>query len=126
MVEKHDITAFDDIKLLVDTFYQQAQKDQLLGPVFNARIKDWDKHLYIMYSFWETVVLDAYTYKGTPFNKHADLPLHKDHFDHWVALFSSVIDSLFEGSNANNAKQRASQFGMVFWSKMDYLQKGSL
>jgi hemoglobin len=124
MAEKKDILSLNDIKLLVNTFYDEAQKDMLLGPVFNARIKDWDKHLNIMYTFWQTVILDAYTYKGAPFNKHVDLPLEKVHFDHWVKLFSGVIDSLFEGPNANNAKQRASQFGMVFWSKMEYMHKG--
>lgn len=123
MSVKHDILSIDDIKLLVNTFYQQAQKDELLGPVFNSKIKDWDKHLNIMYTFWETVILDAYSYKGAPFNKHIDLPINKSHFDHWVALFSSVIDELFEGINATNAKQRAAQFGVVFWSKLEYLKK---
>jgi hemoglobin len=124
MATKQDILTPSDIKLLVDTFYQEAEKDELLGPVFNAKIKDWNKHLNIMYTFWETVVLDAYSYKGTPFAKHADLPINKTHFDAWVALFGKVVDHLFEGTNAQNAKQRAAQFGTVFWSKLEYQQKG--
>lgn len=120
---KQDIRSIDDIKLLVNTFYQQVQKDALLGPIFNAKIKDWDKHLNIMYTFWETVLLDGYTYKGTPFNKHIDLPVNKAHFDQWVALFSQTIDELFEGPAAENAKQRASQFAVIFWSKLEFLRK---
>jgi hemoglobin len=123
MSAMHDILSRNDIELLVNTFYERAQKDDLLGPVFNSRISDWNKHLNIMYTFWETVVLDAYTYKGTPFNKHVDLPVNKTHFDRWVQLFHSVIDELFIGENANNAKQRAQQFGTVFWSKLDFLGK---
>lgn len=120
---KHDILSIDDIKLLVNTFYEQAQKDALLGPVFNSKISDWDKHLNIMYTFWETVILDGYSYKGTPFNKHIDLPINREHFDHWVALFSKVIDELFEGPHAENAKQRAAQFGVIFSSKLEFLRK---
>jgi hemoglobin len=123
MTHKTDILSITDIQLLVNTFYQQAQHDELLGPVFNSKIKDWDKHLGIMYTFWETVILDGYTYKGTPFNKHVDLPIQKAHFDRWVQLFHQVIDDLFVGTNATNAKQRASQFGMIFWSKLEYIQK---
>lgn len=124
MQELHDILNRKDIELLVNTFYEKAQKNELLGPVFNSKISDWDKHLNIMYTFWETVVLDAYTYKGTPFNKHTELPINKSHFDEWVGLFHSVVDELFMGENANNAKQRAQQFGTVFWSKLDFLHKG--
>lgn len=123
MLAVHDILHRTDIELLVNTFYERAQKDELLGPVFNSKITDWNKHLNIMYTFWETVVLDAYTYKGTPFNKHTDLPINKTHFDRWIQLFNSVIDELFVGENANNAKQRAQQFGTVFWSKLDFLNK---
>ncbi len=124
MEQKKDIVSLDNIKLLVNTFYQRAQNDDLLGPVFNSKISDWDKHLNIMYTFWETVILDAYSYKGTPFNKHIDLPINNTHFERWVTLFHSVIDDLFEGDNANNAKQRAQQFGTIFWSKLNFLQKG--
>jgi len=119
MAEKHDIQNRADIELLVNTFYEKAQQDDLLGPVFNSKISDWEKHLNIMYTFWETVILDAYTYKGTPFNKHVDLPINKTHFDRWVNLFHHVVDELFAGQNAGNAKQRATQFGLVFWAKME-------
>ena len=125
MSAPYDILNRNDIELLVNTFYEKAQKDELLGPVFNSKITDWNKHLNIMYTFWETVILDAYTYKGTPFNKHSDLPIDKTHFDRWIQLFHSVIDGLFMGENANNAKQRAQQFGTVFWSKLDYLRNSS-
>ena len=35
MAEHNDIQNLDDIKLLVDTFYEKVQKDNLIGPVFN-------------------------------------------------------------------------------------------
>jgi hemoglobin len=118
MPGKHDILSINDIKLLVNTFYDVAKQDDLIGPVFNAKIQDWDRHLNIMYSFWETVLLDAYTYKGTPFNQHKDLPINDQHFDRWIQLFSNVVDENFAGPHAENAKLRAKQFGTIFWSKM--------
>jgi hemoglobin len=122
MEGRHDIETRDDIKRLVNSFYDAAKKDDLIGPVFNAKITDWDKHLNIMYTFWETVILDSYTYKGTPFVQHKDLPINKAHFDRWVQLFSTIIDENFSGTNANNAKQRAQQLGAVFLSKIEFLR----
>ena len=123
MPGKPDILSLDDIKLLVNTFYDAAKKDDLIGPVFNEKVKDWDRHLNIMYTFWETVILDAYSYKGSPFNQHKDLPVNKTHFDRWVQLFSKIVDENFSGTNAENAKQRAQQLATVFWSKMEYLRR---
>lgn len=123
MADCHDILSIDDIKILVNSFYDAAKLDDLLGPVFNGKVTDWDRHLNIMYTFWETVILDAYSYKGTPFNQHKDLPINKSHFDRWIQLFSKIVDENFEGANAENAKLRAQQFGTVFWSKMEFLAK---
>jgi hemoglobin len=123
LVAKYDIETINDIKLLVDTFYKRVQEDALLGPVFNDKITDWDKHHNTMYTFWETVLLNAYTYRGVPYSKHANLPINKTHFDAWVELFGNVVDELFTGNNATNAKQRAAQFGTVFSTKMEHQQK---
>ena len=122
MAEQKDIVSLDDIKLLVNSFYDAAKQDDLLGPVFNEKVKDWDRHLNIMYSFWETVILDQYSYKGTPFNQHKDLPINSDHFNRWVNLFSSIVDAHFAGPHADDAKKKAKQFGTVFWNKMEFLR----
>ena len=46
MTPQHDITTFDDIKLLVDTFYSKVQKDEFIGPLFNVKIGNrWPEHL---------------------------------------------------------------------------------
>jgi hemoglobin len=95
--EKHDITTREDVKLLVDTFYDKVRNDELLSPIFNERIKDnWPKHLEIMYSFWNTVLLGEYEYQGTPFLKHAELPVEHMHFATWLRLFNEVIDGHFK------------------------------
>ena len=52
----------DDIKILVDTFYDKARQDTLLGPIFEGVIEDrWPEHLEKMYRFWQTVLLGEHT-----------------------------------------------------------------
>ena len=41
----------------VRRFYDAARADDLLGPVFNGWIKDWDAHLTTMDSFWSGALL---------------------------------------------------------------------
>ena len=52
---KNDILTREDIKLLVDRFYDKVQSDPLLGPVFSH--VDWPHHLPIMYNFWSSMLL---------------------------------------------------------------------
>ncbi len=76
MHTKKDIVTFQDIQVLVNSFYDKVQKDELLAPIFNNVIQNhWSEHLEKMYRFWETVLLDANTYFGAPFLPHANLPV---------------------------------------------------
>ena len=110
---------FDDIKVLVDSFYDKVNLDDLLSPVFNEHAKiDWDKHLPRMYNFWNTILLNEGDYKGSPFQKHESLPVNREHFDRWLLLFNQTVDALFEGENASEAKKRANVIGITFWSKI--------
>ncbi len=34
-----------DVKILVIQFYEKIRSDKLLGPIFNATIKNWPEHL---------------------------------------------------------------------------------
>src|SRR5690606_10306412 len=76
MSMKKDILTLADIRLLVDSFYDKVRDNALLAPIFDERIGDaWPHHLEKMYRFWETVLLDTYTYTGAPFTPHANLPV---------------------------------------------------
>ena len=48
-----DIRTAEDIRALVNSFYDKVGKDELLAPVFNnfAHV-DWATHLPIMYRFF--------------------------------------------------------------------------
>lgn len=106
-----DLADRGDVILLVDTFYDAVRADGMLGPIFNDVAKvDWDAHLPKMYDFWETVLFGKAGYKGNPLAVHLALarltPLGAREFDHWVALFHGVVDTLFAGPLADDAKER--------------------
>ncbi|HNE28222.1 MAG TPA: group III truncated hemoglobin [Saprospiraceae bacterium] len=107
-----DIVFAEDVRKLVDTFYEKVRRDDVIGFIFNevAQI-NWPEHLPRMYAFWEFLLLSHDTYKGNPLEKH--WPVHEKtpftaaHFDRWVALFRETVDELFAGPVAEDAKFRA-------------------
>lgn len=120
------IDNLDDIKLLVDTFYAEVRKDTLIGGIFNGVIQErWPEHLAKMYRFWQTILLDEYTYEGSPFPPHAQLPLEQHHFERWLALFTQTVDQHFYGAGAERAKWQAARMAQVFLAKIQYLRNQS-
>jgi hemoglobin len=78
------------IKRLVWAFYARVRADAMLGPVFEARVTDWDAHLGRMCAFWSSVALLTGRYHGQPMPKHVPLPVDGRHFDRWLALFEET------------------------------------
>jgi hemoglobin len=78
------------IERLVRAFYAKVRVDQVLAPVFDARIRDWEPHLSQMCAFWSSVALMTGRYHGTPMAKHMPLPVDADHFDRWLRLFEQT------------------------------------
>lgn len=123
-MKNRDIQTIDDIKVLVDTFYGTVQKDDLIGPIFNEKLNGrWPEHLAKMYTFWQTILLDEYTYSGRPFPPHAQLPIEKEHFERWLTLFNQTVDSLYEGSVAEEAKSRGNKMAALFQIKLEHIRK---
>jgi len=123
MIEKSDIKNLDDIKLLVNSFYQEVRNDTLLGPIFNNVIKNnWPQHLDKMYRFWQTVLLEEHTYHGGPFPPHAKLPINAQHFNRWLSIFEDTLQKNFDGEKAKEAKWRAQKMAQMFQLKIEFLQ----
>ncbi len=123
MTEKHDIEGIEDIKLLVNAFYDKIRNDNFLAPIFNERIQDrWPQHLEKMYTFWQTVLLGEHTYFGSPFPPHANLPVNHEHFTQWLALFAQTLDEMFCGEKAKEALWRANKMAELFEIKIEYYQ----
>lgn len=121
MTTLKDITTLEDIKILVDNFYQRIRDNELLGPIFNGILKDrWPPHLEKMYTFWQTVLLQEHTYFGSPFVPHAKLPVTQLHFDVWLQLWHGTIDQYFIGEKADEAKWRGDKMAEMFLYKIEY------
>ncbi len=107
-----DIQDREDIKLLINTFYEKVRKDKSLGFIFDEVAKvDWENHMPIMYDFWENILFHTGNYKRNAMQVHVDLnektSLKAAHFDQWLLIFKTTVDELFAGEVANNAKTRA-------------------
>ncbi len=117
LTQKKEIRNIADIRLLVDTFYGRAQKDELLSPVFANRFTH-NSSLDPLYRYWEGILLAEESGDEIPFPKHRDLPLTHQHFDRWLSLFHQTVDDLFTGTLAERAKFRAIRMSEVFRYKM--------
>jgi hemoglobin len=120
---KKDIENIEDIRILIDRFYQQVIRDPLIGHIFTTTIKvNWEKHLPVMYSFWENTLFYTGTYTGNPMMIHQGINtiahLTNQHFDRWIELFTATVNDLFEGEKAELAKQRALSIATVMKIKI--------
>src|SRR5688500_18517545 len=104
-----DIGGREDIQELVQKFYEKVTKDELIGPFFTH--VNWDKHLPVMYDFWESVLFFTGTYGGNPMQVHkalnARMPLQPVHFERWKELFIQTVNELYRGEKAELACMRA-------------------
>ena len=120
---KKDIENREDIVVLINTFYEKVKKDEVIGYIFNDVAKvNWEKHLPVMYDFWENVIFFTGSYTGNPMTAHKQLnqktPLNTEHFQEWIKLFTKTVDELFEGDKAELTKQRAISIATVMQIKI--------
>ena len=95
------------IERLVHAFYDKVRADEVLGPLFDARIHDWAPHLAQMCAFWSSVALMTGRYHGTPMVKHMPLPVDAAHFDRWLALFEQTAREICPGEAEAHFVERA-------------------
>jgi hemoglobin len=126
---KPDIQTRKDIEQLVNSFYTKVRDDETIGHIFNDIAKvDWSHHLPKMYDFFETVILRQKGFKGNPMETHFSLnkkfPLQSEHFNRWKELFFTTVDELFEGTTAQEAKQKATSIADLMFFKITNSAKG--
>jgi len=119
-----DITNRDDVMKLITTFYAKVRKDELLGPIFNSIVKDWDSHNERIANFWETNLFFIQKYKGNPLEVHREVDARVNntvselHFGRWLLLWIETIDQLFAGKYADLAKNRARKMSTFLFLKI--------
>jgi hemoglobin len=97
------------IRQLVHGFYQRAREDDLIGPIFNSRVQNWDEHLARLCDFWSSVTLMSGRYHGQPMVAHAPLPIEPQHFDRWLQLFAQTAREICPEPAARYFVERASR-----------------
>ncbi len=120
---KTDINSRSDVEKLVNAFYDKVRTDSKIGYLFTdvAQV-NWQKHLPIMYDFWENILFHTGNFDGNPMQKHRQLhqksALSEDHFDHWTKLWQQTVNDYFEGPHAEEIKIRASNIAKALMYKV--------
>lgn len=81
------------IRACVRRFYSAARTDDLIGPIFEKAVKDWDRHLAVMDDFWSGALLGTQRYEGAPFPPHLALKMGQEHFDRWRDLWIDAAEA---------------------------------
>ena len=119
-----DIKNINDIKILLDTFYTKVLKDEVIGYIFTDIAKlNVEKHMPILYAFWDSVIFGTANYKGNAMLTHIELnkkeALTDAHFDRWQMLYFETVDELFVGEKANLAKDRVKAMRFLMQMKIE-------
>lgn len=120
---KKDIEDRKDIELLINSFYDKVKQDAIIGLFFTEVVQvNWEKHLPVMYNFWENIVFQTGSYNENPMAKHLELNkkslITMEHFQRWILLFNETVDELFKGEKAELIKQRALSISTVMQIKI--------
>ena len=120
---KKDIENRKDIEFLMNSFYEKVKPDPVIGYIFTDVMKvNWERHLPMIYDFWENSLFYTGGYNGNLLEIHRRLnkviPLTTKHFKRWTDLFAATVDELFEGEKAFLAKQRAISISTVMQIKI--------
>jgi hemoglobin len=83
------IGGHEGISKLLRHFYADVRQDSLIGPIFNAKIKDWKHHLEIITSFWETLIGGPSSYARPMPMKHLPLRLREEDFERRLFLWQA-------------------------------------
>jgi len=118
-----DITSRQDIEFLLTKFYERAFADDVIGFIFTEVTHlDLVKHMPVIASFWDDMLLGAHSYNGNPVKVHQQIDrlteLNENQFSRWLMLWQITIDEYFAGEKAEEAKRRASNIARIMMVKI--------
>jgi hemoglobin len=110
------------VETVVRRFYARIRAHAEMGPIFEAHIDDWPRHIAHLVDFWSSVTLLTGRFKGTPLQRHLALPdLKPAHFRIWLALFAETLAECCDPPQAALFQARAERIATSFQLAM--LQK---
>ncbi len=108
-----------EIGRLVERFYQRGRTDPLIGPVFEAHVKDWDAHLARMRDFWTSAIYRTGRYAGRPLEVHRRLAeLRPEHFDRWLALWEQAVEQTVRSEARGDLIGLARRMAMIMAGRL--------
>ena len=106
----------EEIVQLVHDFYDAVRQDEVLGPIFNRHVKNWDAHLPTMVDFWSSALRGTARFRGSPVVKHAALPaLTIDLFQRWLGLFRKITSAMPNTALVEKANELARRIAHSLW-----------
>jgi hemoglobin len=79
------------LERLLSRFYDAARADEVLGPIFQAHVDDWESHLQTVANFWSNHTGGPVLYRGG-MGRHLRLGLKPEHFERWLRLWGENVD----------------------------------
>ena len=95
------------IERLVRAFYERARRDPLIGPIFESKVDDWERHIGKLCAFWSSVALMSGRYHGQPMIAHLPLPVDTPEFDRWLEIFAETARDVCPPSASAHFLERA-------------------
>jgi hemoglobin len=101
------------ISKLVEQFYEAIRADDMLGPIFGAKVSDWPHHLARMKDFWTSIMLESGRFSGNPMRKHMAIGgLDAAHFAQWQAVWDATLTRIAPNEQvANRFREAARRIG---------------
>ena len=111
-----DLCTEGEIVQLVHGFYDNVRRDEVLGPIFDRHVRNWDAHLPTMVDFWSSALRGTARFRGSPMPKHAALPgLSIELFQRWLRLFRETTSALPNAALAEQANDLATRIAQSLW-----------
>lgn len=118
-----DIENREDLKLVFESFYQKALKDDTIGHFFTTVIPiDLEEHLPVILNFWQNNLFytGGYANNLLAVHQHIDekFKMTANDINIWLGLLNETVDQLFEGEVSNRLKTNALSIGTVMKLKI--------
>ncbi len=106
----------DEVARMVHAFYASVRRDEVLGPIFDRHVDDWDHHLAKLVDFWSSILRRTGRFTGAPMPKHVALPgLSTELFQRWLALFRETTAAQPNQAMGEQAYAMAQRIAQSLW-----------
>jgi len=113
-----DLCSEEEIDRLVRRFYGRVRTDDLLGPVFEAHVDDWEAHMRHLVDFWSALLRGTRRFQGAPMQKHMVIDeLREELFERWLQLFRQTTAELGNVPMQRLADDAAERIAGNFWRR---------